>query len=180
MLIVYTPQPLDLFPAEVVPTSNETNSLSLNRLQQLLPPGVDTTHDFLMLYDLVYSEINENSNAATQRYLQQLITRNTECNDMLTQIEEAVGRLKKLRDEYAFVSEKTEALNNASEQLIEEQEKLQHLGDEIHKRLHYFNQVELLNQRLHSPTLSVASDSFRECLDKIDECLTYLKEHVSS
>ncbi|KNC24040.1 Conserved oligomeric Golgi complex subunit 3 [Lucilia cuprina] len=155
----------------------ETNSLSLSSLQQSLPPGIDTTHDFLMLYDQVHAEIHENSNAVSHRYLQQLITRSTECKRMLTQIEAAMGRLKTLREEYAFVSEKTEALNNASEKLIEEQEKLQSLGDEIHKRLHYFNQVELLNQRLHSPTLSVASESFRECLTKIDECLTYLKEH---
>ncbi|XP_046806169.1 conserved oligomeric Golgi complex subunit 3 isoform X2 [Lucilia cuprina] len=155
----------------------ETNSLSLSSLQQSLPPGIDTTHDFLMLYDQVHAEIHENSNAVSHRYLQQLITRSTECKRILTQIEAAMGRLKTLREEYAFVSEKTEALNNASEKLIEEQEKLQSLGDEIHKRLHYFNQVELLNQRLHSPTLSVASESFRECLTKIDECLTYLKEH---
>lgn len=131
------------------------------------------------MIDRVHAEIHENSNVVSHRYLQQLITRSTECKRMLTQIEAAMGRLKTLREEYAFVSEKTEALNSASEQLIEEQEKLQSLGDEIHKRLHYFNQVELLNQRLHSPTLSVASESFRECLSKIDECLTYLKEHVS-
>ncbi|XP_037820483.1 conserved oligomeric Golgi complex subunit 3 [Lucilia sericata] len=158
-------------------TDLETNSLSLSSLQQSLPPGIDTTHDFLLLYDRVHAEIHENSNAVSHRYLQQLITRSTECKRMLTQIEAAMGRLKTLREEYDFVSEKTEALNNASEQLIEEQEKLQSLGDEIHKRLHYFNQVELLNQRLHSPTLSVASESFRECLNKIDECLTYLKDH---
>ncbi|XP_065358672.1 conserved oligomeric Golgi complex subunit 3 [Calliphora vicina] len=164
---------------EVKTTTNDSdiNSLSLSTLQQSLPPGIDTTHDFLMLYDRVHAEIHENSNVVSHRYLQQLITRSTECKRMLTQIEAAMGRLKTLREEYAFVSEKTEALNSASEQLIEEQEKLQSLGDEIHKRLHYFNQVELLNQRLHSPTLSVASESFRECLSKIDECLTYLKEH---
>lgn len=158
---------------------SDVNSLSLHTLQQSLPPGIDTTHDFLMLYDRVHAEIHDNSNVVTHRYLQQLVTRSTECKRMLDQIEGAMGGLKKLREEYAFVSEKTEALNSASEQLIEEQEKLQTLGDEIHKRLHYFNQVELLNQRLHSPTLSVASESFRECLNKIDECLTYLKEHVS-
>ncbi|KAM7351601.1 conserved oligomeric Golgi complex subunit 3 [Cochliomyia hominivorax] len=158
-------------------SQSEINSMSLHKLQQSQPPGIDTTHDFLMLYDEVHAEIHENSNAVTHRYLQQLITRSTECKHMLDQIEGAMGGLQKLREEYAFVSQKTEALNSASEQLIEEQEKLQTLGDEIHKRLHYFNQVEVLNQRLHSPTLSVASESFRECLTKIDECLTYLKEH---
>ena len=144
-----------------------------------MSPGIDTTHDFLLLYDRVHAEIHENNNKVSHRYLDQLIARSTECKRILSQIEQAMVGLKALREEYAFVSEKTGALNSASEQLIEEQEKLQSLGFEIQKRLHYFNQVEVLNQRLHSPTLSVASDSFRECLTKIDECLTYLKEHVS-
>lgn len=132
----------------------------------------------MLWYDRVHAEIQENADIASHRYLQQLVTRSNECAHILEQIEQAMGRLKTLRDEYAFVSDKTDALNTASEKLIEEQEKLQKLGEDIHKRLHYFSQVELLNQRLHSPTLSVASESFRECLNKIDDCLTYLKEHV--
>ncbi|XP_005180335.2 conserved oligomeric Golgi complex subunit 3 [Musca domestica] len=150
---------------------------SLNDLQLPSATGIDTTHDFLLWYDRVHAEIQENADIASHRYLQQLVTRSNECAHILEQIEQAMGRLKTLRDEYAFVSDKTDALNTASEKLIEEQEKLQKLGEDIHKRLHYFSQVELLNQRLHSPTLSVASESFRECLNKIDDCLTYLKEH---
>ncbi|XP_061397618.1 conserved oligomeric Golgi complex subunit 3 [Musca vetustissima] len=157
----------------------EENGLvpSLNDLKLTTVSGIDTTHDFLVWYDRVHAEIQENTDIASHRYLHQLMTRSNECAHILDQIEQAMARLKTLREEYAFVSDKTEALNTASEQLIEEQEKLQKLGEDIHKRLHYFSQVELLNQRLHSPTLSVASESFRECLNKIDDCLTYLKEH---
>lgn len=162
-----------------VRSKDEHSTVSLNDLQLSSVSGIDTTHDFLLWYDRVNAEIHENADLASHRYLQQLVTRSTECARMLEQIEQAMGRLKTLREEYAFVSEKTEALNAASEQLIEEQQKLQKLGDGIQLRLHYFNQVELLNQRLHSPTLSVASESFRECLNKVDECLIYLKEHVS-
>lgn len=164
--------------AKFISDDSDSNSKSLNALQQS-STGIDTTHEFLLLYDQVHAEIHENNNQVSQRYLQQLIARSTDCKQMLSQIEQAMIRLTTLREEYAFVSEKTGALNSVSEQLIEEQEKLQSLGDEIQKRLHYFNQVEVLNQRLHSPTLSVASDAFRECLTKIDECLNYLKEHVS-
>ncbi|XP_013098624.2 conserved oligomeric Golgi complex subunit 3 [Stomoxys calcitrans] len=163
---------------EVIKSQDEPAIISsLNELQAPTSQAIDTTHDFLLWYDLVHAEIHENADLASHRYLQQLVTRSAECGNMLQQIERAMSRLKTLREEYAFVSEKTEALNTASEQLIEEQEKLQSLGDGIQNRLHYFNQVELLNQRLHSPTLSVASESFRECLSKLDECLTYLKEH---
>jgi len=77
------------------------------------------------------------------------------------------------------VSDKTSSLNTASEKLILEQRKLNEIGDEIKQRLHYFTQAEQLSQRLHSPTLSVASEIFMQTLNSIDECLLNLKSNVS-
>uniref|UniRef100_A0A1A9V877 Conserved oligomeric Golgi complex subunit 3 n=1 Tax=Glossina austeni TaxID=7395 RepID=A0A1A9V877_GLOAU len=163
----------------ITTATEDAEASSLMKLQQLSLPGIETTNDFLMWYNQVLDEIHENDDIHTQHYLQQLITRSTECLRILEQIEKAMQRLEKLKNEYSFVSQKTEALNTASEQLLGEQQKLQALGEEIQHRLHYFNQVELINHRLFSPTLSVASGSFQECLTKIDQCLTYIKEHPS-
>uniref|UniRef100_A0A1A9WXK5 Conserved oligomeric Golgi complex subunit 3 n=1 Tax=Glossina brevipalpis TaxID=37001 RepID=A0A1A9WXK5_9MUSC len=158
-------------------TVEDATTSSLMKLQELSSPGIETTNDFLLWYNQVLDEIHENDDIHAEHYLQQLITRSTECSRILEQIEQAMQRLDKLKNEYSFVSQKTEALNTASEQLLEEQQKLQALGEEIQHRLHYFNQVESINHRLFSPTLSVASGSFQECLTKIDHCLTYIKEH---
>jgi len=141
--------------------------------------GLQSTNDFLLWFADVSAEIEQRGDADYHKYLQQLEQRKAECSHMLDQIAGAMERLGALCDEYDFVSQKTSALNTASEQLIEEQEKLQELSHEIQRRLHYFSQVELLNQRLQSPTLSVASEAFRECLNKIDECLNYIEENVS-
>ncbi|XP_037710343.1 conserved oligomeric Golgi complex subunit 3 [Drosophila subpulchrella] len=139
--------------------------------------GLQSTNDFLLWFADVSAEIEQRGDADYHKYLQQLEQRKAECSHMLDQIAGAMERLGALCDEYDFVSQKTSALNTASEQLIEEQEKLQELSHEIQRRLHYFSQVELLNQRLQSPTLSVASEAFRECLNKIDECLNYIEEN---
>ncbi|XP_017047612.1 conserved oligomeric Golgi complex subunit 3 [Drosophila ficusphila] len=139
--------------------------------------GLQNTNDFLLWFADVSAEIEQRGDADYHKYLHQLEQRKAECSHMLDQIAGAMERLGALCDEYDFVSQKTSALNTASEQLIEEQEKLQDLSHEIQRRLHYFSQVELLNQRLQSPTLSVASESFRECLNKIDECLNYIEEN---
>lgn len=146
---------------------------------QLPAEGLQNINDFLLWFVNVNSEIEQRGDANYHKYLQQLEQRKAECAHMLTQISVAMERLGALSAEYEFVSQKTSALNTASEQLIDEQQKLQELGNEIHRRLHYFSQVELLNQRLQSPTLSVASEAFRECLNKIDDCINYLAEHVS-
>ncbi|KAH8409385.1 hypothetical protein KR222_002184 [Zaprionus bogoriensis] len=144
---------------------------------QLPAEGLQNTNDFLLWFVNVSAEIEQRGDANYQKYLQQLEQRKGECAHMLTQISVAMERLGALSAEYEFVSQKTSALNTASEQLIDEQQKLQELSSEIQRRLHYFSQVELLNQRLQSPTLSVASEAFRECLNKIDDCLNYLAEH---
>ncbi|EDW87538.1 conserved oligomeric Golgi complex subunit 3 [Drosophila yakuba] len=139
--------------------------------------GLQNTNEFLLWFADVSAEIEQRGDADYHKYLQQLEQRKAECSHMLDQIAGAMERLGALCDEYDFVSQKTSALNTASEQLIEEQERLQELSNEIQRRLHYFSQVELLNQRLQSPTLSVASEAFRECLNKIDECLNYIEEN---
>lgn len=141
--------------------------------------GLQNTNDFLLWFVNVNTEIERRGDANYHKYLQQLEQRKSECAHMLDQISVAMERLGALSAEYEFVSQKTSALNTASEQLIDEQQKLQELSNEIQRRLHFFSQVELLNQRLQSPTLSVASEAFRECLNKIDECLNYLADHVS-
>ncbi|KAH8260281.1 hypothetical protein KR026_008797 [Drosophila bipectinata] len=147
---------------------------------ELPDEGLRNTNDFLLWFADVSAEIEQRGDADYHRYLQQLEQRREECGHMLEQIAVAMERLGALCDEYDFVSQKTSALNKASEQLIEEQEKLQELSNEIQRRLHYFSQVELLNQRLQSPTLSVASEAFRECLNKIDDCLNYIEANVST
>ncbi|SPP79839.1 conserved oligomeric Golgi complex subunit 3 [Drosophila guanche] len=170
-------------PAVTTPTiaepSDEASAAATQSTEDIELPaeGLQNTNDFLLWFVDVNAEIEQRGDAVYHKYLQQLEQRKAECSHMLGQISVAMNRLGALSDEYEFVSQKTSALNTASEQLIDEQEKLQELSNEIQRRLHYFSQVELLNQRLQSPTLSVASEAFRECLNKIDECLNYIEEN---
>lgn len=52
-------------------------------------------------------------------------------------------------------------------------------GEDIKHKLHYFTQAEHLAQRLSSPTMSVNSEAFFSVLARIDECLDYMRAHVS-
>ncbi|XP_016956894.1 conserved oligomeric Golgi complex subunit 3 [Drosophila biarmipes] len=173
-----TSAPPPTTPTQPAPGENLAATPPQNGDEGELPAeGLQNTNDFLLWFADVSAEIEQRGDADYHKYLQQLEQRKAECSHMLDQIAGAMERLGALCDEYDFVSQKTSALNTASEQLIEEQEKLQELSHEIQRRLHYFSQVELLNQRLQSPTLSVASEAFRECLNKIDECLNYIEEN---
>lgn len=153
------------------------NSKVYTDLQNKLE-GIDSPQSFLSWYNTVDSEMYDRSDDVYKEYYAQILNRSKDCDNLLQQIDGALIALGALEEEYNFVSNKTSSLNTASEQLILEQKKLNEIGDEIKRRLHYFTQSEQLLQRLHSPTLSVSSEIFMETLNKIDECLEYLHSNV--
>uniref|UniRef100_A0A0K8TSY1 Conserved oligomeric Golgi complex subunit 3 n=1 Tax=Tabanus bromius TaxID=304241 RepID=A0A0K8TSY1_TABBR len=140
--------------------------------------SLDTTNDFLAWYDSVESEMYYYEHAVFSQYLNQLLVWREECDKVLSQIQISLSKLDELKTEFEFVSNKTASMNSASEKLMEEQVKLINVSEAVHKRLQYFMNFELLHQRLSSPTLSVTSDVFRQCLNKIDDCLEYLANNV--
>lgn len=94
------------------------------------------------------------------------------------QIDNSLDALNKLTKEYEFVNTKTSSLNIASENLLQEQTKLNEVNEEIRFRLKHFTQAEHIFQRLQNPTFSPASEQFANIMSTIDECLDYLREHV--
>lgn len=153
-------------------------SCSLFEELEDLPYGIESPHVFFNWYNRLDAEMYNRLDDVYSDYHTQLESRTKDCDEMLGQIDGALSALGALQTEYSLVSTKTSSLNTASEQLILEQKKLNEIGDEIKRRLHFFTQSELLLQRLHSPTLSVASELFLETLNRIDECLEYLHANV--
>lgn len=142
--------------------------------------GIESTRVFLAWYQQLDTEMYDRLDDVYTDYHSQLRTRSLDCDTLLDQIDGALQALAALETEYTFVSDRTSSLNQASEQLIDEQHRLNAIGDEIKRRLDYFTQAELLLQRLHSPTLSVASEIFVQTLNRIDECLAYLQANVGA
>ncbi|XP_063617041.1 conserved oligomeric Golgi complex subunit 3 [Cydia splendana] len=138
-------------------------------------PPVDTTYDFLEWYERLSESNVEEADAPYKAYYKQLEDRRNECVALTNQIGATMSDLEKLSGEYNLVSDKTNALHTMSEQLLADQNKLSSIGDDIRHRLHYFNQVEHLSQRLSSTTMSVNSEAFFNLLAKIDECLEYMR-----
>ncbi|XP_037866759.1 conserved oligomeric Golgi complex subunit 3 [Bombyx mori] len=155
----------------------ENGPIEKETVDQKSIPSVDTTYDFLEWYERLCDDNMKTEDVPYQCYYKQLEDRRNECISLNEQINEAMSDLHKLTEQYNFVSNKTNALHNMSEQLLADQNKLSGIGDDIKKRLHYFTQVEHLSQRLNSPTMSVNSDAFFNVLAKIDECLDYMREN---
>lgn len=139
---------------------------------------IDSTQDFLNYYNAIEAEIYDHSDEVYKQYYDQLLNRRSECDNLLDKINLALDSLDGLEMEYKFVSNKTWSLNSGSEKLIAEQNQLVETGEEIKKRLYYFMQSEKLLQHLQSPTISVSSELFAQTLDRIDECMAYIRTNV--
>lgn len=140
---------------------------------------IDSTQDFLSWYNAVDGEILGHYDDVYLDYYDQLKARSVECDSLLEEIESSLDALQKLTNEYKFVSEKTSSLHQASENLLQDQNKLNEIGNDIRKRLKYFTQAESIFQRLQNPTFSVSNDTFVDILNTIDDCLEYMNDNHS-
>ncbi|NXP68173.1 COG3 protein, partial [Chloropsis cyanopogon] len=102
-----------------------------------------------------------------------------QCDAILNDVNSALQHLESLQKQYLFVSTKTGTLHEACEQLLKEQSSLVDLAENIQQKLSYFNELENINTKLNSPTLSVNSEGFIPMLAKLDDCIAYISSHVS-
>ncbi|KAF1654752.1 Conserved oligomeric Golgi complex subunit 3, partial [Eudyptes chrysocome] len=102
-----------------------------------------------------------------------------QCDAILNDVNSALQHLESLQKQYLFVSTKTGTLHEACEQLLKEQSELVDLAENIQQKLSYFNELENINTKLNSPTLSVNSEGFIPMLAKLDDCIAYISSHVN-
>lgn len=139
-------------------------------------PVTSLTH-FLQHSDQIEDEISQTEDLPYVAYYNHLQTQNAECDDLLAHIDSALGTMYQLRTEYEFVSTNTSTLHSQSEKLTQDQNQLNRLTADVSGRLHYFQLVDQLLQKLDSPTLSVSGDNFWTYMNQIDEGLEFLHTH---
>lgn len=127
----------------------------------------------------VEDEVQTAENQIHEDYYNHLKGQINECDHLLGHIDSALGTLLLLGKEYESVSTNTSSLHTESEKLIYEQEQLNVLNEEVAGRLHHFQLVDQLLQKLDSPTLSVSSEMFWSYLDQIDKGIAFLSSHGS-
>ena len=87
-----------------------------------------------------------------------------------------MDHLSLLQSEYQRVSDETNQLHSACEQLLSDQGQLGSLVESIDNKLAYFSEWEKIAPRLESDSmLTVTSESFVPTLARIDECIAYLR-----
>ncbi|XP_065177549.1 conserved oligomeric Golgi complex subunit 3-like [Sycon ciliatum] len=148
-------------------------------LQKLALDGqnMQTAQQFLSWFADVEAAMRQDEESEFREYLSELRRYTDHCDSILSDINTTMRELDRLKDQYCHVSTQTGALHSACEQLLEDQTRLVETVTIISDKLVYFDDFDSLHHKLHSPMLSVMSETFMPILTRLDECITYLSAH---
>ncbi|KAF8981652.1 Golgi transport complex subunit 3 [Entomortierella lignicola] len=140
---------------------------------------IETTQQFLDWFSTIEGEMERDQEDVYRNYLTVVILYKEACDGFLKQIDETTECFKSLEGHYAFVEEKTRALQLACEKLLQEQTNLQTLADLMASKLSYFHQLEAVTRLFNSPGDDVClRPEFVPMLSKLDECLDYVQQNL--
>ncbi|KAM9486494.1 conserved oligomeric Golgi complex subunit 3 [Clarias gariepinus] len=160
-----------------VPASTEDVLLKGFQTLQLGSDRIETSQQFFSWFSSLQTHMDQEEGAKYRTTRECLSSYQEQCDAILTDVNEALNHLDSLQKQYLFVSTKTGTLHEACEQLLKEQSELVDLAESIQQKLSYFNELENINTKLNSPTLSVNSEGFIPMLSKLDECIEYVSSH---
>ncbi|XP_062862098.1 conserved oligomeric Golgi complex subunit 3 isoform X2 [Trichomycterus rosablanca] len=160
-----------------VPASTEDILMKGFQTLQLENDRIETAQQFFSWFSKLQAHMDQEEGAKYRRTRESLNCYQEQCDSILSNVNEALDHLDSLQKQYLFVSTKTGTLHEACEQLLKEQSELVQLAESIQQKLSYFNELENVNTKLNSSTLSVNSESFIPMLSKLDDCIEYVSSH---
>ncbi|XP_035250087.1 conserved oligomeric Golgi complex subunit 3 [Anguilla anguilla] len=160
-----------------VPASTEDVLLKGFQSLGLENTRIETAQQFFSWFSKLQSQMDQDEGAKYRKTREHLSGYQDQCDAILNDVNQALQQLDSLQKQYLFVSTKTGTLHEACEQLLKEQSELVNLAESIQQKLSYFNELENINTKLNSPTLSVNSDGFIPMLSKLDDCIEYVSSH---
>uniref|UniRef100_A0A8C9WXK3 Conserved oligomeric Golgi complex subunit 3 n=1 Tax=Sander lucioperca TaxID=283035 RepID=A0A8C9WXK3_SANLU len=133
--------------------------------------------EFFAWFAKLEANMDQDESAKYRKTRDDLNCYQDQCDAILKDVSAALEHLNSLQKQYLFVSNKTGTLHEACEQLLKEQSELVDLAESIQQKLSYFNELENINTKLNSSTLSVNSEGFIPMLSKLDDCIEYVSSH---
>lgn len=140
---------------------------------------IENAQQLLSWFTSVEEKIVEDENTLYKAYIEELSSHCEQYDSLYRDLCQALDSLQILREKYDFVSNKTNSLHEACEHLLTQQTKLVSSAETISEKLSYFNELEVLSQKISSPTLSVVNESFLPLLSRLDECIAYVETNIN-
>uniref|UniRef100_A0A0N4UXM4 Conserved oligomeric Golgi complex subunit 3 n=1 Tax=Enterobius vermicularis TaxID=51028 RepID=A0A0N4UXM4_ENTVE len=161
-------------------TSDPEGGVSINKSEGLEERDYAADELFSCISE-IYE--NEKENVMAGIYAEnEEVTALQKCTDHMRLLTErhdnAMKTLNELRNAYEMVTERTSSLHNACDQMMAHQTHLAAGAEQIRANLYYFTQHDAIMKKLNTGKLSVNGKSFMQLLATIDECLSFLRDHI--
>ncbi|KAJ2999451.1 Golgi transport complex subunit 3 [Globomyces sp. JEL0801] len=141
---------------------------------------VETTQQFLSWFTALEKEMEEGQEDIFQSYLDFVNENKLRIKEVIVKIQSLTKLLEDLQGNYDFVQSKTKGLQNACENLLEEQAHLMSVNEDISNKLAYFNELDSILQLLNTPGETIVVEAgFSTMLQKVDQCLAFVTDHES-
>jgi hypothetical protein len=141
---------------------------------------IETLQEFFDWFAVVETEMEKGQEDIYRNHLSIVEFYKQACDEFLVDLNTTCELFNDLEKDYSFVDVRTRSIQTACETLLEEQHRLSRLADGLASRLKYFNQLEPIAKLFNSPGDDIClNPEFIPMLNKLDECLEYMQEHVS-
>ncbi|XP_067948240.1 conserved oligomeric Golgi complex subunit 3-like [Watersipora subatra] len=154
-------------------TSKQKNAL----LDTLCSTDITNTQQFYSWFCDVQAEMERDEEGEYTDFISQLQDFKSRCDGLLEEVGASLELLNDLQGKHDFVSTKTTSLHQSCEHLLEEQTDLMNVAEAIQNKLSYFNELDRINSKLGTSSLTVTSEGFIPMLTRIDECISYIQSN---
>lgn len=144
--------------------------------------GLKDERAFADWFDGLSDQLVESNHARYTEYLDQLELSRNHLDSLIEGTSSTLDLLTTLSTSFKAVELQTSTFQSRCEGILGEQRRLNSLADEVGQNLRYYSLLDPINRRLNAPGAghSVRREDFPQMLTNLDQCLDYMKAHVSS
>ncbi|CAK7352282.1 unnamed protein product [Dovyalis caffra] len=143
--------------------------------------GIDAilvnTNQFYKWFTDLESAMKSETEEKYQHYVNNLTEHMQTCDDILLQVDETLDFFNELQLQHQAVATKTKTLHDACDRLVVEKQRLIEFAEAVHSKLHYFDELENLNNNFYASNTNVGNEKFLPLLKRLDECISYVESN---
>ncbi|CED84896.1 Subunit of cis-Golgi transport vesicle tethering complex-Sec34p [Phaffia rhodozyma] len=144
------------------------------------PPAlhISTAQQFYDWFSKLTASLEHEQDALYRDHLAEIAVYREACEVLIEECTDAERVCAEMEECFRFVEERSKSLQLACEELLEEQNRLLATSEALTFRLTYFSSLEPATRMLNSPgSHLVTNTDFLPTVDRMEECLAYLKAH---
>ncbi|KAJ3275146.1 Golgi transport complex subunit 3 [Terramyces sp. JEL0728] len=136
---------------------------------------IETTQQFLSWFSSIEEQMELGQEDIFKDYLETVEENKQDLMTVIAEIDHSLNLLDSLQNNYEFVRDKTQGLQNACETLLDEQAHLVTVTETITQKLSFFSEFDHISHVLNTPGETLVKEpGFITMLQKLDSCLEFV------